>query len=124
MSDLPLFNSEKAENFSSEEVLEQLKSSLAGLSEREARERLSRFGPNAIEDKQIHPLVKMLPYFWGPIPWMIEAAAISGTCAVLDIGNHSGDGDLARRVWRADESDRLETGGPDLGLCSRLVYFQ
>ena len=49
MSDLPLFNSGKAEKFSSEEVLEQLKSSLAGLSDREAKERLSRFGPNAID---------------------------------------------------------------------------
>ena len=62
MSDLPLFNSEKAGKFSSEEVLEQLKSSLAGLSDREAKERLARFGPNAIEGKQIHPLVKAQAY--------------------------------------------------------------
>jgi len=49
MSDLLLFNSEKAEKLSSEEVLEQLKSSLAGLSDREAKERLTRFGPNAVK---------------------------------------------------------------------------
>ncbi len=47
-----------------------------GLSEGEARRRLEEYGPNTIEEKQRSPLLKLLSYFWGPIPWMIELAAI------------------------------------------------
>jgi H+-transporting ATPase len=47
-----------------------------GLSEAEAANRLERYGPNAIEEKRISPLQKFLSFFWGPIPWMIEIAAI------------------------------------------------
>ena len=47
-----------------------------GLSAQEAKERLAAYGENAIAEKKTHPLLKFLSYFWGPIPWMIEAAAI------------------------------------------------
>ena len=47
-----------------------------GLTEQEASARLGQFGPNAIEEKHTHPLIKFLSFFWGPIPWMIEAAVI------------------------------------------------
>ncbi len=47
-----------------------------GLSSEEARRRLRIYGPNEIPEKKVHPVVKFLRYFWGPIPWMIEAAAI------------------------------------------------
>jgi hypothetical protein len=33
-------------------------------------------GPNEIEEKKTNPFLKFLTYFWGPIPWMIEAAVI------------------------------------------------
>jgi H+-transporting ATPase len=46
-----------------------------GLSAAEASRRLERFGENAITSKEVSPLVKLLSYFWGPIPWMIEVAA-------------------------------------------------
>jgi H+-transporting ATPase len=29
-----------------------------------------------LPEKKRHPLLEFLSYFWGPIPWMIEAAAI------------------------------------------------
>jgi H+-transporting ATPase len=29
-----------------------------------------------LEEKQTHPILKFLRYFWGPIPWMIEVAAL------------------------------------------------
>src|ERR1700739_449473 len=29
--------------------------------------------PNEIEEKEPNPYLKFLTYFWGPIPWMIEA---------------------------------------------------
>jgi H+-transporting ATPase len=47
-----------------------------GLTEQEAQERLKNYGPNALEVKSTSALYKFLGYFWGPIPWMIEVAAI------------------------------------------------
>jgi H+-transporting ATPase len=47
-----------------------------GLSEAEAARRLQRYGPNAIEERRQNPLTRFLTYFWGPIPWMIEIAAV------------------------------------------------
>ena len=58
------------------EVEKRLGSSPDGLTQAEAQERLARYGPNEIEDKKENPLLKLLAYFWGPIPWMIEAAVI------------------------------------------------
>jgi H+-transporting ATPase len=53
-----------------------LQSSPEGLTEAEARQRLERTGYNELREKQVNPVLKFLGYFWGPIPWMIEAAAI------------------------------------------------
>ena len=47
-----------------------------GLSSDEAVQRLAQYGPNALEDKQVSMLRRLLGYFWGPIPWMIEVAAV------------------------------------------------
>ena len=47
-----------------------------GLTTREAKLRIERFGYNELPEKQVNPLLKLLTYFNGPIPWMIEAAAI------------------------------------------------
>jgi H+-transporting ATPase len=52
-----------------------------GLSEDEAAARLYKFGPNEISERQVSPLMKLLSYFWGPIPWMIEAAALLSAVA-------------------------------------------
>ncbi len=57
-------------------VEERLDSSDDGLSQPEATRRLSRYGPNEIPEKKSNPLLKLLTYFWGPIPWMIEIAVI------------------------------------------------
>jgi len=58
------------------EVENRLASSPDGLTQAEAQVRLARYGPNEIEEKKENPLLKLLAYFWGPIPWMIEAAVI------------------------------------------------
>ena len=58
------------------EVEKKLGSSPDGLSQAEAKKRLAQYGPNEIEEKKTNPLLKFLTYFWGPIPWMIEAAVI------------------------------------------------
>src|SRR5262249_45104484 len=47
-----------------------------GLSSQEAAARLQRFGRNAIEAHTESRWHKLLGYFWGPLPWMIEAAAL------------------------------------------------
>ena len=47
-----------------------------GLTGAEAEKRLAQYGANEIAETKTSPLLKFLSYFWGPIPWMIEAAAI------------------------------------------------
>jgi H+-transporting ATPase len=63
------------------ELQAKLNSSLDGLSQTEAQKRLSQYGPNEIEEKKSNPFMKFLTYFWGPIPWMIEAAVILSAVA-------------------------------------------
>jgi len=58
------------------EVFEKLGTSDKGLSDSEAQKRLEEYGYNEIAEKKVNPLVKFLGYFWGPIPWMIEVAAV------------------------------------------------
>ena len=58
------------------EVEKRLGSSPDGLTQVEAEKRLTQYGPNEIAEKKVNPLLKFLTYFWGPIPWMIEAAVI------------------------------------------------
>ena len=58
------------------EVEKRLTSSPDGLTQAEAAKRLTQYGPNEIVEKKTNPLLKFLSYFWGPIPWMIEAAVI------------------------------------------------
>jgi H+-transporting ATPase len=48
----------------------------AGLSSAEAKQRLTQYGPNALEEKKESALAMFGKFFWGPMPWMIEAAAI------------------------------------------------
>ena len=56
-------------------------SSPDGLSQAEAQKRLTQYGSNVIEEKKSNPFLKFLTYFWGPIPWMIEAAVILSAVA-------------------------------------------
>jgi H+-transporting ATPase len=63
------------------ELQTKLGSSPDGLSQAEAHKRLAQYGPNEIADKQPNPFLKFLAYFWGPIPWMIEAAVILSALA-------------------------------------------
>ena len=65
LADLPL-----------DKLIEQLNTSANGLSQADAKNRLSQYGYNELAEKKVNPLMKFLSYFWGPIAWMIEAAVI------------------------------------------------
>jgi len=59
-----------------ESVSQTPQSPLKGLSSADAAARLAQFGPNEIEAKEVSWLQRLLRRFWGPIPWMIEVAAV------------------------------------------------
>lgn len=63
------------------EMEKKLGSSPDGLSQAKAQKRLTQYGPNEIQEKKSNALLKFLSYFWGPIPWMIEAAVILSAVA-------------------------------------------
>ena len=59
-----------------DQVEKKLASSPEGLSQAEAAKRLEQFGPNEIAEEKANVFLKILSYFWGPIPWMIEVAVV------------------------------------------------
>ncbi len=62
---------------SNKEVLEKLGVDPdQGLSTADAKQRLEKYGPNALEEKKRSVFKQLFQFFWGPIPWMIEVAAI------------------------------------------------
>ena len=72
----PVQKGEGKENGSLKEIFQRLNSSEKGLTGAEALERAKNYGYNEIREEGISPVLKFLEYFWGPIPWMIEAAVI------------------------------------------------
>lgn len=65
----------EAEKLSVEDLFRRLSTGPDGLSGEEAEKRLRAYGPNEIIEKKKNPLIQLLLNFWGPIQWMIEAAA-------------------------------------------------
>ena len=60
-----------------EDTLAELQTSAGeGLSGAEAKARLEKYGPNAIEEREEPLWHRIFRRFWGPIPWMIETAAV------------------------------------------------
>src|SRR5262252_8477693 len=57
-------------------AFQQEKSSRDGLSSSEADRRLAQYGLNTIADRAESKWHKLSAYFWGPLPFLIEAAAI------------------------------------------------
>jgi H+-transporting ATPase len=47
-----------------------------GLSSADARELLSRYGPNSIADVEMRPIRRLLGKFWAPVPWLLEATVL------------------------------------------------
>ncbi len=71
-----IIGAEEAGKASVADLMNNFSTSESGLSTSEAEARFQQYGPNEILEKKINPLIKFLGYFWGIIPWMIEAAAI------------------------------------------------
>ncbi len=61
---------------SNKQLFKQLNTSNQGLRTTEAQKRIQEFGYNEIEVKKKSVLLSFLSHFWGPIPFMIEIAAI------------------------------------------------
>lgn len=57
-------------------VYTSLSTSPKGLTSADAKERLDKYGRNELVDQEVSNLMKFLAFFWGPIAWMIEAAAL------------------------------------------------
>ncbi len=72
----PNINSDDLEKISLDEVYKRLNVSVKGLSSGEAAQRILQYGKNELIDKEESNLKRFLKFFWGPIAWMIEAAAI------------------------------------------------
>jgi H+-transporting ATPase len=47
-----------------------------GLTEAEATKRLAQYGENALVEHHVSAWQRLAHFFWGPIPWMIEIAAV------------------------------------------------
>jgi H+-transporting ATPase len=60
----------------------------SGLNPGQLQERLGKYGANALPEEKKSTLSALLTYFWGPIPWMIEAAALMALI-VRDWGDFS-----------------------------------
>ncbi len=68
---------EAYKDLSVEEVLQELKTDSAyGLSNEEVAKRIQEQGLNEIPEKEESAIHRIFRRFWGPIPWMIEIAAI------------------------------------------------
>jgi len=71
-----IISADEARNANVADLTDRLSTKEGGLSASEADARLQQYGSNEITEKKANPLIKFLGYFWGTIPWMIEAAAI------------------------------------------------
>lgn len=75
MAAATIISGDEAKAKTAEQLFRELASSAKGLTTAEATKRLEHYGPNALAEKRVNPLLHFLGYFWGPIPWMIEIAA-------------------------------------------------
>ncbi|BCG63520.1 MAG: H+-transporting ATPase [Methyloprofundus sp.] len=72
----PPLDADKVRSLEADAIFKYLNSDVKGLSASDAEARLAFYGLNTIEEKHKSAILKFLSYFWGPIAWMIEIAAI------------------------------------------------
>ena len=74
--DQQAISTDKAREMTVDDLYKALSSQQGGLTGLEAGDRIQKFGPNEIPEEEESAVLKFLRYFWGPIPWMIEAAVV------------------------------------------------
>ena len=67
---------EEAKKIPADALRSRLETGPEGLDASEAARRLAEEGPNALPEHHVPLWLRFLRYFWGPIPWMIEIAAV------------------------------------------------
>lgn len=72
----PTLDAKAVAAMSADALLQSLNSTAGGLTQTEAAQRLAQGGPNSLPEQHVSLLMRLLHYFWGPIPWMIEVAAL------------------------------------------------
>ncbi|HHH30012.1 MAG TPA: metal-transporting ATPase, partial [Polyangiaceae bacterium] len=71
------FRVDELKGLDPEELAKRMATSLEnGLTAGEAQARLERYGPNEVPEREESVWMRLLKRFWGPIPWMIEVAAL------------------------------------------------
>lgn len=56
-----------------------------GLTDAEVQQRLKKYGPNALAEKQKNTFTALIAYFWGPMPWIPSILAIVSAISVLGL---------------------------------------
>lgn len=69
-------SSEEVSQSSVAEIQQKLGTGPDGLSAEQAAQRLIEEGPNKLPEHHVPVWLRFLSYLWGPIPWMIEIAAV------------------------------------------------
>ena len=70
-------STDEYKNLSIEETLRELGTDVkSGLTEEEVKKRFSQYGYNEIPEREESLFHRIFRRFWGPIPWMIEVAAL------------------------------------------------
>ena len=63
-------------DISVDKTLVLLKTGLTGLSEEEAKKRISIFDYNEVKKQSKNPVIEFLSHYWGPMPWLLEITMI------------------------------------------------
>jgi H+-transporting ATPase len=58
------------------QTLELLYTTVDGLTEAEAKRRTETYGFNEVIEKKKNPIINFLSRYWGPMPWLLEAAIV------------------------------------------------
>ncbi|MGQ9718465.1 MAG: plasma-membrane proton-efflux P-type ATPase [Nitrososphaerales archaeon] len=59
-----------------EETIKLFETSMRGLTESEAKDRIEKFGYNEVVEKERSPIGEFLSCYWGPMPWLLEFAMV------------------------------------------------
>jgi len=63
-------------NASIDAVLDHLGCTRKGLSSAEIDERILQYGENKLEEHHVHPVIQFLLFYWNPLSWTMEFAAL------------------------------------------------